>query len=98
MAESTERTPSTSDKERYQNFTATIQHERELLDKRRRLEDEVKWLDQTLSLLVISNSTITPTSNVPAQVVASAIQGKKKDIANVVRTSTQTKSIFTHLI
>lgn len=88
MAESTATTPNTSDKEKYQNFTATIQRERELLDKRKRLEDEVKWLDQTLSLMIISNTSITPTSTLPAQVVASAIKGKKEDIENIVRINT----------
>ena len=85
MAESSAMTPSSSDKERFQNFTAAIQKERELLDRRKQLLDEIKWLDQTLSLLVISSNSVTPTSTVPAQVVASAIQGKKKEIENVVR-------------
>ena len=57
-----------------------IQKERELLDERKRLEDEVKWLDQTLSLLLLTPSS----NNLPAQAVAKVIQERKKKMASIV--------------
>lgn len=81
MAVSATMAPSSSDKERFKNFTALVQRERELLDKKKKLEDEVTWLEQTLSLLVLS-----PTSNnLPSEAVASAITGRKDNIKAVVR-------------
>ena len=80
MAVSPVMVPSEADKERYKSFTTMIQRERELMDKKKKLEDEVKWLEQTLSLLILSPSS----NNLPTQAVMTAIRGRKENITAVV--------------
>ena len=81
MAESTSMAPSTSDKPTFINFTALIAKERELLDKKKNLEDQVKWLDQTLSLLALTSSSTTP----PMRAVQNAMEERRNAISAVVR-------------
>lgn len=80
MAASTSMEPSVGDKERFTEFTAAIRRERELLDENKRLEDQVKWLEQTLSLLILSPTS----SNDPSEAVETAIKGRKEKITAVV--------------
>ncbi len=49
MAESTSTVNSSDDRQGFTNFSSLIAEERVLLDKKETLEDQVKWLDQTLS-------------------------------------------------
>lgn len=76
-------TASTSDKQTFQNFSAMVQKERELLDEKKRLEDEVKCLHQLFSLLTLT-STATSASNFTAQAAANLIADKKDKIAITV--------------
>lgn len=86
MASSGTMAPSTSDKERFRNFTALVQRERELLDQKKTLEQEVTWLEQTFSLLLLSPTS----SNIPAQAVSSAIKGRKEKITAAVSNNNNT--------
>lgn len=80
MAQSTTLTTSTSDKQPFRDFTSMIQKERTLLDEKKRHEDEVKWLEQTFSLLTLTSSA----PNLPAQTVAKAIEDRKRKIIAIV--------------
>ncbi len=84
MAGSAEIITSTSDKQPFRNFTAMVQRERELIDGKKRLEDEVKWLDQTLSYLTLTSATPAAPNSIPAQAVVKAIEERKKKITNTV--------------
>ncbi len=79
MAELTSMATSTSDRQTFTDFATPIVKERELLDRKKKLEDEMKWLDQTLSLLLLTSS-ITP----PIQAVQKAIEDRKNCITVVV--------------
>ena len=63
----------------YIDFSKAVQRERELLDNKKKLEDEVHWLEQTLSLLILSSSISTDGTS---QVVAAA---RKEKITASVR-------------
>lgn len=79
MASSTDTLASTSDRQTFINFTTAIQKERELMDEKKRLEDEAKLLNQTVSFL-----TLTSAAQVVAQAVANVIADRKKKLANTV--------------
>ena len=84
LAESAMTTSCSSDSQRYRDFTTAVQRERELLDKKKKLEDEIHWLEQTLSLLILS-TTSTSTNGGASQVVAAAIKERKEKITASVR-------------
>lgn len=73
MSQSTSLTASTGDTQSFTDFTDMVQKERELLDQKKRLEDEVKWLDQTLSFLTLAPSA----SNLPAQAVVKVYETRR---------------------
>jgi hypothetical protein len=81
MTQSTSLTASSSDKRPFADFTSMVQKERVLLDQKLRLKEEIKWLDQTLSLLTLTSPV---TSGVPAQAVAKIIGEKKIKIAATI--------------
>ena len=85
MAEAATRVTSASDKQSYTNFTDLIVEERVLLDKKKNLEDQLEWLDQTLSLLVLTSPTTSP----PIQAVKKAMEERRKVITEVVRKFTR---------
>ena len=82
---------SDSDKQSYRNFTAMIHRERELLDKKKTLQDHVKLLDQTLSLLTLMSTSATPVNSGTSKVVSDAIKEKKKEIGIIVSQFISTK-------
>lgn len=84
MATSASMASNSSDKEGYTNFAALIQRERELLDKKKNLDDQLKFLDQTLSLLILTSASANPPSP-PVQAVQKAIEERKKKVTAVVR-------------
>lgn len=59
-----------------------VHKERELLDRKKRLEDEVKLLHQTLSFLTLTSTS--GSSNPPAKAVTVAIKERKKKITETV--------------
>ena len=82
MAQSASMTTSTSDRQHFINFATAVQEERRLLDDKKRLEDEVKSLDQILSLITLTSSSA---SNFTVQAVAKVVAEKKMKIARIVR-------------
>ena len=62
-----------------------VQKERGLLDEKKNLVEQVKLLEQTFSLLILSPAS----NNLPAQAVASAIEKRKEKIIVVVSTVTR---------
>ncbi len=56
--------------------------ERALLDKKEKLKEEVKWLQQTLSHLTINSSS--PPTNPAVQAVIKVLSDKKKKITVIV--------------
>lgn len=83
MAHSSAMTASSGDRPSFQDFAGMVQKERELLDQKKRLEDEVKLLDQTLSLLTLTSSAPSG-PNLPAQAVVKIMAEKKKKITATV--------------
>ena len=81
LAASETAAPSTSDKEIFKTYMTLVQKERELLDQKKNLSEQVTWLEQTLSLLLLAPSS----SNLPAQAVATAIKERKEKIIAIVR-------------
>lgn len=94
MAELTPTVTCDGDRPSYTNFTAMIQRERELLDKKKNLEDQIKWLDQTLSLLLLTSSS----SSVPVKAIENVLKEKKQKITALVRNDTNTGQIIIFFI
>ena len=44
----------TGDSQAYANHVKLVEKERDLLDRKGTIEDEIKWLDQTLSFLTLN--------------------------------------------
>ena len=47
----------TGDKRAYTNHVVLVEKERDLLDRKGTIEDEIKWLDQTLSFLILNTTS-----------------------------------------
>ena len=77
MAELASMVASTSDSQPYRNFTSLIAKERLLLDRKKDAQDQIEWLDQTLSLLILTSaSSTTP----PIQAVNNALKERRDTI------------------
>ena len=93
MAESGSAVPSSSDSSTYTNFIAVVQRERALVDKKSNLEDQIKFLEQTLSFLLLTSSS----SSLPANAVEKIIGNKKEQILVIVSKEAKCTHIHNHI-
>ena len=77
------KSPHQSDKSAYVNYATRVHQERVLLDQKEVLEEELKFLQQTLSYLVLHNTTASP-SNPAVMAVSSVIKAKKGKLTDLV--------------
>lgn len=78
--------PEESDRQSYITYASKVHQERTLLDEIKTLKDGLDFLEQTRSFLLLT--TTTPTTSTPSptiQAVTNVIEGKKKNLTELVR-------------
>ena len=74
--------PHINDRQSYRDYSGAVREERVLLDQKTNLDNEIKWLDQAISLLTL-NST-NPTTDPTLQATTSYTKEKQKERTDIV--------------
>ena len=70
-------TPQTNDRQSYSDYSSAVREERVLLDRRTKLNDEIKWLEQTIFLLTMNSTNLA--TDPALQAATNYPQAKQKD-------------------
>lgn len=76
--------PVEGDKRSYINYVAKVQQERNLLDQKEATTAEIKFLNQTLSYLVLRSTATDPATDPAVIAVANVMKARKTTLADVV--------------
>ena len=88
-------TPESSDRHAYSDYSTIVKRERDLLDEKVCLEGQLKWLQQTITLLSLTSSN--PSTDPQITIVATIMNQKRERLNDIVRGHTHTHTLLLHI-